>query len=100
MSQYCPKCGTQLLIGGKFCPRCGANVEQQTMQPIFTPQPVTQSSTQPSINTTTQTQQYGASSLWYQNYYRIRKTLTVGNKYWLEDQSGAILGFVNRSFSN
>jgi uncharacterized protein YxjI len=94
MSQYCPKCGTQLLIGGKFCPRCGANVEQQTMQPIFTPQPVTQSSTQPSINTTTQTQQYGASSLWYQNYYRIRKkTLTVGNKYWLEDQSGAILGF-------
>lgn len=41
-----------------------------------------------------QTQPYSASSLWYQNYYRIRKkTLTIGNKYWLEDQSGAILGF-------
>ena len=23
MPQYCPKCGTQLLIGAKFCSRCG-----------------------------------------------------------------------------
>lgn len=93
MSQYCPTCGIQLVIGGKFCPSCGANVEQQTMQPIFTPQEATPS-VQPVMNVPTQTQQYGASSLWYQNFYRIRKkTITVGNKYWLEDQSGAILGF-------
>jgi len=34
------------------------------------------------------------SSIWYQNFYRIRKkTLTVGNKYWIEDYNGRILGF-------
>ena len=33
-------------------------------------------------------------SIWYQNFYRIRKkTLTVGNKYWIEDYNGRILGF-------
>lgn len=80
MSQYCPKCGTKLVIGGKFCPRCAENVEKQTMTPIFEPQQ--------------QTQSYGASGVWHQGFYRIRKkTLTIGNKYWLEDQSGAILGF-------
>jgi hypothetical protein len=34
------------------------------------------------------------SSIWYQNFYRIRKkTLTVGNKYWIEDYNGNVLGF-------
>lgn len=34
------------------------------------------------------------SSIWYQNFYRIRKkTLTIGNKYWIEDYNGNILGF-------
>jgi uncharacterized protein YxjI len=94
MSQYCPKCGTQLIIGGKFCPRCGENVEQQTMQPIFTPQSATPTSAPPIMNAPIKTQQYGTSGLWYQNFYRIRKkTITIGNKYWLEDQSGAVLGF-------
>ncbi len=110
MPQYCPKCGTQLLVGAKFCSRCGETVEQQTMQPIFTPQPATQPSVQQQtppqqtpppapmpqqpMTQPQQTQPYGASSLWYQSFYRIRKkTLTVGNKYWLENQSGAILGF-------
>ena len=80
MSQYCPKCGTKLIIGGKFCPRCGENVEKQTMAPIFEPQQPTQS--------------MSSSSVWHQGFYRIRKkTLTIGNKYWLEDQSEAILGF-------
>ena len=80
MSQYCPKCGTKLVIGGKFCPRCAENVEKQTMAPIFEPQQHTQS--------------YGASGVWQQGFYRIRKkTLTIGNKYWLEDQSGTTLGF-------
>ena len=37
---------------------------------------------------------YVVSDIWKQNFYRIRKkTLTVGNKYWIEDGSGNILGF-------
>ncbi|PIV69813.1 MAG: hypothetical protein COS08_03485 [Euryarchaeota archaeon CG01_land_8_20_14_3_00_38_12] len=33
-------------------------------------------------------------NIWYQNFYRIRKkVLTVGNKYWIEDYNGHILGF-------
>ena len=85
MSQYCPKCGTKLVIGGKFCPRCAENVEKQTMAPVFGSQPGMQQQ---------QTQSTSSSSVWYQGFYRIRKkTLTIGNKYWLEDQSGAILGF-------
>ena len=33
-------------------------------------------------------------NLWNQNFYRIRKkVLTIGNKYWIEDNSGRILGF-------
>lgn len=84
MSQYCPKCGAKLVIGGKFCPRCAENVEKQTMAPIFETNHGIQQQTQPT----------NTSSIWYQNFYRIRKkTLTIGNKYWLEDQSGAILGF-------
>ena len=85
MFQYCPKCGTKLVIGGKFCPRCAENVEKQTMAPVFESQPGMQQQ---------QTQPTSSSSVWYQGFYRIRKkTLTIGNKYWLEDQSGAILGF-------
>jgi len=31
---------------------------------------------------------------WKQNFYRIRKkSLTIGNKYWIEDHNGTILGF-------
>lgn len=34
------------------------------------------------------------SDIWKQNSYRIRKkTLTIGNKYWIEDAKGRILGF-------
>jgi hypothetical protein len=34
------------------------------------------------------------STQWNKNLYRIRKkTLTVGNKYWIEDEQGTILGF-------
>jgi hypothetical protein len=37
----------------------------------------------------------GASgSIWFQNYYRIRKkVLTIWNKYWIEDHKGKMLGF-------
>jgi len=72
MSQYCPKCGTQLIIGGKFCPGCGANVEQQTMQPIFTPQSATSSKNKPITNAPIKTTQYNTSNLWYQNFYRMK----------------------------
>ena len=34
------------------------------------------------------------SDIWKQDSYRIRKkTLTIGNKYWIEDAKGRILGF-------
>jgi uncharacterized protein YxjI len=33
-------------------------------------------------------------NLWHQNFYRIRrKVLTIGNKYYIEDRQGTILGF-------
>ncbi len=32
--------------------------------------------------------------LWFQNYYRVRKkVLAIGNKYWIEDKAGNIIGF-------
>lgn len=41
-----------------------------------------------------QIQTITGSSIWYQNYYRIRKkVVTVGNKYWIEDYNGNLLGF-------
>ena len=34
------------------------------------------------------------SDIWNQDFYRIRKkSLTVGNKYWIEDRDGSVLGF-------
>jgi len=98
--QYCPKCGTQLLVGGKFCTNCGADVEEQTKAPIFEPEPImptgeqqkTVSEPPPVVEASFQSS--GALDVWHQNFYRIRKkTLTIGNKYWLENQNGAILGF-------
>jgi len=39
-------------------------------------------------------QPLSVSSLWYQNYYRIKKkVLTIWNKYWIEDKRGRALGF-------
>ena len=44
-----------------------------------------------------QPQQFQTSndvSIWYQNYYRIRKKVVkVGNKYWIEDYNRNLLGF-------
>ncbi|MCD6110997.1 MAG: hypothetical protein J7K08_04900 [Thermoplasmata archaeon] len=35
-----------------------------------------------------------SQQLWFQNYYRVRKkVLAIGNKYWIEDQAGNIIGF-------
>jgi len=34
------------------------------------------------------------SSVWYQNFYRIRKkVIAIANQYWIEDASGRQLGF-------
>lgn len=34
------------------------------------------------------------SPIWFQNFYRIKKkTLALGNQYWIEDNSGKVLGF-------
>ncbi len=41
-----------------------------------------------------QPSQYTQNPIWFQNFYRVRKkVLTVGNKYWIEDANGNILGF-------
>ncbi len=41
-----------------------------------------------------QPQQPIFAPIWYQNTYRIRKkVLTIGNKYWIEDEKGNMLGF-------
>jgi len=35
-----------------------------------------------------------SQQLWFQNYYRVRKkVLAIGDKYWIEDQAGNIIGF-------
>ena len=83
---YCPNCGEPLSDNSKFCTSCGNKIEQYST--IVT-------SEQNSINTQTQQIQSNVtSSIWLQNYYKIRKkVITVGNKYWIEDSSGNVLGF-------
>jgi hypothetical protein len=68
----CPKCGSEMPEGSSFCGICGTRMD-------------------PSIQLGQAPVQ---SSLWYQNFYRIRrKVLTVGNRYYIEDMQGRILGF-------
>ncbi|MEW5759962.1 MAG: hypothetical protein AB1779_04280, partial [Candidatus Thermoplasmatota archaeon] len=72
----CPKCRSQMnyihQYAQWYCYNC-----KEYLQPQQQPQPTTPS-----------------SNIWYQNFYRIRKkVLTIGNKYWIEDYNGAILGF-------
>lgn len=100
MYGYCQKCGTQLVVGAKFCSRCGEDVEKQNKEPVFSPKP-TVSSNQHQMESQSMNSTYSQSvqqkwdpKKWRQNFYRIRKkTLTVGNKYWLEDQNSKIIGF-------
>jgi uncharacterized protein YxjI len=59
--------------GSVFCSNCGARVDAQGV-----PRPA------------------GTAHLgiWYQNFYRIRKkVIAIANQYWIEDASGARLGF-------
>ncbi len=76
----CPRCGGQLSFvqqyGQWYCNACRAY-----QQPSGAPQP-------PGAPAS------GPGAIWYQSFYRIRKkVLAIGNKYWIEDQSGGILGF-------
>jgi len=85
MVKYCSKCGRQHADDASFCPYCGNDVRQQSSitpsnSPISRPPPSMQSA--------------AGTSLWNQNFYRIRKkVLAVGNKYWIEDANSKLLGF-------
>jgi len=92
MTRFCEKCGKELISNALFCSSCGNKVEQVNQEPQTQSQQFTQQSPvpQPPPNVPPSVQ----SSIWFQNYYRIRKkVVTVGNKYWIEDYSGNILGF-------
>jgi len=85
MPKFCTKCGKQLEDNAYFCSSCGTKVEDSSQQ---TQKPAQQMKQPSSIPPSVQ------SSIWYQNYYRIKKkVVTVGNKYWIEDYNGNILGF-------
>jgi len=76
MSRYCNKCGRANVEDATFCQHCGSKMEQQISAPP------------PSMQTE------AGTHIWNQNLYKIRKkVLTVGNKYWIEDGSGNLLGF-------
>jgi len=87
MAKFCVKCGKPIGEDDKFCVNCGASVDKQSTQ-----QPV-QQDTQPQMNQPSPPSVV-SQNIWYQNQYRIRKkVLTVGNKYWIEDPAGNLLGF-------
>lgn len=92
MPRYCSKCGRQLIENASFCQYCGNKMENPPSQTVREPAPITpQPSRQqppPSMQST------AGSNIWNQDLYRIRKkVLTVGNKYWIEDATGNLLGF-------
>lgn len=102
MGKFCTNCGTELKEGAQFCAGCGTKIgrqsvelvqAQQTVQPQQT-QTMPQQPMQQVVQQPQQAQPIPQSGLWYQNYYRIRKkVLTVGNRYWIEDFNGNILGY-------
>ena len=80
MDNYCDKCGRSLVPNAQFCMSCGTKVGGAT-----------QSDTKPNVSKQPKQQMQGP---WYQNNYKIRKkVLTIGNKYWIEDASGNLVGF-------
>ncbi len=96
MANYCTNCGSELVEGAQFCPQCGAKSAQQSAAPQVSATPVAPAAPPPpQVAPQPQPIQAGTpGSIWYQNYYRIRKkVLTVGNKYWIEDYNGNLLGF-------
>ncbi len=76
---FCPNCGTGLTYveqhNAWYCQQC----QQYAPPPAQPAAPAAPA---------------GGNGLWHQNHYRIRKkVLTVGNKYWIEDGGGTVLGF-------
>ncbi|MFQ6107338.1 MAG: hypothetical protein ACE5QF_07115 [Thermoplasmata archaeon] len=73
----CPTCTGQLTwvkkYGRWYCYKCKKYVQPTPGQEQVAP---------------------SSAPIWYQNAYRIKKkVLTVGNKYWIEDVRGNVLGF-------
>ena len=70
----CPSCGAEIPDGASFCARCG--------RPVSPTQAPSQTSSSP---------------IWFQGYYRIRKkVLAIANQYWIEDASGASIGYARQ----
>ncbi len=89
MVKYCSKCGRSVDENYKFCSFCGAEIKQKVVQEESV------SNDNKNIQApTTPTSSVVSKNMWYKDQYRIRKkVLTVGNKYWIEDPSGNLLGF-------
>jgi len=75
----CNACGADNPQDAKFCALCGKTIVAYPGQGTV-PQQATQ---QPSI--------------WYQNYYRIRKkVLAITNQYWIENAQNNVLGYTKQ----
>ena len=68
----CPSCGAGTPEGTTFCAKCGARLDlPRIVSPVA-----------------------GGQSLWYQNFYKIRKkVVAIANQYWIEDGRGTQLGY-------
>jgi len=90
MGNFCTNCGKPIDPNDKFCPSCGAKIESE----VNVPQQTATASVVPQQTVKTPPPQSSFGGIWYQNHYKIRKkVLTVGNKYWIEDSNGQLLGF-------
>ena len=88
MVKFCSKCGKQLDENSNFCINCGSKIENDQSSENIN-QPVTKVTNSP-----TPSQSVVSQNIWHQNQYKIRKkVLAIGNKYWIEDPSGNLLGF-------
>lgn len=77
---WCPNCGQQLPDDAKFCSKCA--------KPIALGGPQ---------GTMVASQVAPQSSLWFQNFYRIRKkVVAITNQYWIEDGQGKNLGYTKQ----
>ena len=86
MANFCTNCGKPLEKDAKFCVKCGTQVEQ------IPKSKVPKQKTQPKMNKPAQS--VVSQNMWHQNQYKIRKkVLSIGNKYWIEDYAGNLLGF-------
>ncbi len=74
---FCSNCGQVLPEGAKFCSKCGLPASAG-MPGAARPQAA-------------------QSSIWFQNFYRIRKkVIAITNQYWIEDQRGDTIGYTKQ----